>query len=110
MINLFKKSKIEEIKDENIINDIKIEILKAKKNGQKNINLIIDREEQLIDLQRKAEDLKNDSQLFYKQSKKNKNNTFSKKIRMFLLLLFIFLIFLYVILVFNCGFNLKKCL
>ena len=110
MKNFLKKKEQEEKKEESKMNDIELQILEAKKNGERTINLLLDRADKLADLENTSNELTKNSQLFYKQSKKIRKKMCCQKYKVYLILLFIILILLYIILVASCGFDFNKCL
>lgn len=97
------------MKSNSKIEEIKLEIIDNKKLAQNAVLNLLDREEKLSDLQDKTDILKNNSKLFYKKTKKVKNNMFKNKVCAYLIIFFMFLIFFYFILALFCGIDLKEC-
>ena len=110
MKNFLKKKEQEEKKEESKMNDIELQILEAKKNGERTINLLLDRVDKLTDLENTSNELTKNSQLFYKQSKKVHRKMCCQQYKVYLIVLFVILILLYIILVTSCGFDFNKCL
>lgn len=93
----------------NKINDIEIELHQGKNIARQNIELLLDREEQLNELEQKSSQLSENSNLFYKQSKKVNRNMVCKKYRTYLFVFIFFLLFIYFLSSFVCGFDFHKC-
>ena len=110
MKTLLKKKEQEKQKEESKINDIELQILEAKKNGERTINLLLDRADKLADLEETSKQLSTQSNLFYKQSKKVHRKMCCQQYKVYLIVLFVILILLYIILVASCGFDFNQCL
>lgn len=96
-------------KNINNLENIEMVINNGKNVAQQVILNILDREEKLNDIQKKSNELKDESQIFYKKSKVVKKSFFKSKCKVYLIIFLIVLCILYFILSLNCGFDFKEC-
>ena len=85
--------------------DIQEEIDQTKGIVHRNIDLVIERGENLENLQEKSENLHVQSQLFRKHAKKLKCKMLMKNIKMTILIIFIILLIILFIIITICGWD-----
>lgn len=92
-----------------MIKDIELEIMASTNTAEKTILNLLNREEKLSDLQNKSNELKDESKMFYKKSKKVKKKMWKNKCYGKMIILFMILLFIYFILTMSCGIDLSDC-
>lgn len=93
----------------NKVENIELEIQESKKQAEKVIVNLLEREEKLADLENKSNDLRNESKMFYRQSKKVKRSMWKNNCCAKMIIIFMVLLFIYFILVMTCGFDFSEC-
>jgi vesicle-associated membrane protein 7 len=91
------------------LQEVELAIQESREEVSKGINLVIQRGDQLEDLQDKSNNLVDSAYQFRKSARKVRRRMYCHKLKMNLLFLFIVLFILWFILSIACGFDFHKC-